>query len=47
MNDELIDIFESVEDSGVEIERAVDGPRPLAPKRTVVGFQISDERDNS
>lgn len=48
MNDDILDVIEPVEYSPEqEIERFAEVPRPLVPKRTIVRFKISDERDNS
>lgn len=47
MNDEVIDILEPVEESQGQTERIVEAPRPLVPRRTVIKFKITDERNNS
>jgi hypothetical protein len=48
MNDDILDVVEPVEyRPEQEVERFAEVPRPLVPKRTIVRFQISDERGNS
>lgn len=45
MNDEVIDIYKP--EVQQEPSRIVEIPRPLVPKRTIIKFTITDERDYS
>lgn len=47
MNDDVVDVFESVGEVLPDIDRIVEAPRPQVPKRTIIKFKIVDERDNS
>ena len=47
MNDDVVDVFESVGEVLADIDRIVEAPRPQVPKRTIIKFKIVDERDNS
>ena len=47
MNDEIVDFVEPVIEPQNGKERIVEAPRPLVPRRTVIKFIITDERDNS
>ena len=47
MNDEVVDVFDPVSEAPSNIDRIVEAPRPMVPKRTVIKFKIVDERDNS
>ena len=47
MNDEVVDVFESVGGVLSDKDRVLDAPRPQVPQRTIIKFKIVDERDNS
>ena len=48
MNEDLLNVVEPVVfRPEQEEERFAEVPSPIVPKRTIVRFRISDERDNS
>lgn len=47
MNEDIIDIIEPISEPILETRRMVEAPRPLVPKRTIIKFKITDERNNS
>lgn len=47
MNDDFFNPVEPVKDVIYQSDRYAEAPCPIVPKRKIVRFKISNERDNS